>query len=210
MGVNIALLKRDIDKFVDRSIYPTAKRRIEKEVEGYKQELLKEFNSSPVTKELRAASGPGGDRVTSTYLVNGNLYGLIGFTHEHGDPTEPIREGIEKYINIASIQKKPTNDKMVYRVEARVTMPTMDEFEQIAGAAHPLEWTGRSWLDMIKRGVGGFQRTIFKSVKDGSSESTMALQSKSGNIRANTFNGVGRYLQDFLAEFREKIRAKNS
>ena len=208
-GVNITLLRRDIDKHFDKSIYPTAKRRLEKEVDTAKKELLKEFESSPITEELREAS-QGAAHTRSKFLQEGNLYGLFGFTQSDGDPTAVIEQVLEERVRITSVSRRGTNDKMVYRVEMRVETPTLEELKNITNETHPLEWTGRSWLDLIKRGVGGFQRTIFKQINNSSSRSEIAIQSKSGNVRAATFNGVGiPYLSEFLAEFRKKIRGQD-
>jgi len=209
MGINIAVFRKEIDKAVDRSIYPTAKRRIEKQIEEYKQEAIKKFEDSPITQELSEAS-MGNSDTRSQFLTNGNLYGLMGFNQDDGDPTEPIKNALEEGINIMSINKRNTNDKMVYRVEARVGVITVDELESISVQYNHLGWTGRSWLDMVKRGVGGFQRTIFKDYSENAnSRSKMALQSKNGNVRGETFNGVKiPYVNEFLAELKAKIRGQ--
>jgi len=201
---NVAVFRQELDKHLDKSIYPAAKRRIENRVEQYKQDVLTKFEESPITQELSEAS-KGDANTRSSFLPNGNLYGLFGFSQDDGDPTEPIKEALENGIRVTSIKRVATKEN--YCVEGRVEIITMQKLETIAAENNNLGWTGRSWLDAIKRGIGGFQRTIFKDYGDNAnSMSKIALQSKN-NVRGESFNGVKTpYIQEFLAELKSKIR----
>ena len=71
-------------------------------VEKNKQEMVNEFESHPVTKEID--NGPEASNISNTLGGQGNLFSYIGF-QDGSNPTEIIKEILN---NSVKVEDKPT------------------------------------------------------------------------------------------------------
>src|SRR6266404_8505778 len=117
--------------------------KLEVRVNEAKQELLREFNESEITKEIEA--GPNEPKSAVLPGGYGNLFSFLGF-EENSHPTEPIREKLE------SIELNPTPQIEGNRLVFKISVPTVDELEEKA----PLKWEPRSWISAVTYGIGTF------------------------------------------------------
>ena len=76
-------------KALQNLAYGAAKKKADK----LKNDLIKELNNHPVTKEIE--QGPNGS--SSLLGGNGNLFGFLGFTPSQ-KPVKIIRDSFEKFI----------------------------------------------------------------------------------------------------------------
>ncbi len=109
-----------------------------------KQNLIRDFNSHKVTKEIEA--GKSSSNISNTLGGRGNLFSFIGF--EPGDkPTLPIKEAINT-ITLTKIVINKDGSSQSY-----VMYPSANEIFKIT----PLPWAeGRSWAQGIENGISNF------------------------------------------------------
>lgn len=170
--------------------YGAAKKKADK----LKNDLIKELNSHPVTKEIE--QGPNGS--SSLLGGNGNLFGFLGFTPSQ-NPVKIIRDSFENLVNI---EKKPKLKKMsdtVFLWEFPVKYPSAQEIY----AATPLTWSTQSWVKGIERGIGNFTHTIF--TRSSNSRSGVALQAKEPQMSFINFRATP-YVGAMLTNFRAKLK----
>ena len=101
--INIKGLQAEISakgsNIIKRQILEKASKAIEKA----KAQIIAEFDSHEVTKEIQA--GPSASNSSNTLGGYGNLFTFIGFD-SGSDPITPIRSLLAKSISIKSLRKK--------------------------------------------------------------------------------------------------------
>lgn len=203
MPVNRNLLRLELARQSD-TIYRLVKPKIEKAFNERKQEMIQEFESHPVTKEL--SEGP---QASSSYIKTakgGNLYSLIGFNAGE-NPTEAIREILEKDVrlNLSQVTREVKTNSIVFKTPVR--SPSLGEFNNKIAGAVPLEWTSRSFTDLIEKGITGFGSYLFDNLRRfKTSRSGPAIQIDS-QMRSGSAPRI-RYISEILANFRRSITGK--
>lgn len=167
------ILRKKISK--DQNLELQTRAIIEKQFKAAHRKLLTEFESHPVTKELKG--GPGGSNVSGG-LSQGNLFGFIGFDSKY-DPIKPIEEALRQ-ANILIKRRKMGNLGMIWTYA--VNIPSLQELYQIT----PMPWArGLSWLQEIEGlGIPNLGQYLYKDSE--SSRSTAGIQSgskSSGRIK---------------------------
>lgn len=114
-----------------------------------KKKLINNFESHPVTRELRG--GPGASNFSRTLPGGyGNLFSFIGF-EESSDPVDIVRDALDNTRIQKRPQKKIKNEKVTFSFV--VDYPTLHELK----SATRMPWeAGLSWLDRIEKGISGF------------------------------------------------------
>ena len=166
--------------------------KINKAVKVAHDQMISDFESHPVTKEI--VSGASGWNQSGTLSGYGNLYTFIGF--EVGmDPVAPIRYLLEKAISIKII---PTGQKSIVS-NFLIELPSSQEIF----SATPMPWAeGRSWAEGIERGISGLGYYLNKlSFKSRSEEGVQA----SNKIRSGGFKNT-KYLSSILNDLSKNIR----
>lgn len=171
-------------------------------VNGAKEELIKDFDKSEVTQDLKA--GAAGDEANSSKLVSrGSLYGFLGFDAGH-DPTTEVRQLLTE-INVSGpAQISETQNSVIFRFNVKV--PTEDEVEQ----ATPLHdrVSPRSWVRVVERGgLNNFNKFLHWITRG--SVSGLGIQAKGKQNYSGSFTPTSNYLTKMLNNFIKRIREKS-
>ena len=186
--------KRLLSKQINDQIFNSTKVKkhfddsIFKYFERCKKEMLKEFDTHPITRDLQGS-------IDSGLVSKGSLFGFLGF-QQGEDPTQELRDVLTKcsirYLKIK--HKQPTR---IYRAE----IPDKDTIY----SATPLRWApGRSWVKAIEFGISGIGAYI--DLDNSKSRSGEGFQSKTSDT-GGSFKKSG-YVSDILSNFQKKISAK--
>ena len=190
--INSRALKKIENSEVAPIVNKQAMDRIIKLAREAHMEMLKAFESHPVTKEIK--SGPDGYNQSGTLGGYGNLYSFIGF-EEGMDPIEPIRKILKKTLKVRAI---PANHKSMV-MNFLVELPSKEELF----AASPMPWaTGRSWIDGIEKGISGLGEYL--NTTSFSSRSGEGVQAKN-KIRGGGFRNT-KYLSEILNNLKNSLR----
>lgn len=189
-------LKKQLQKKASDYIIIKNSNKIISEFEKTKQQMISEFLSHPVTKEINA--GAYAENITGTLsgIDSGNLFSFIGF--ELGsDPILPI-ENVLRDIKINLIR----SSDIVY---VSIIMPTPENIWQIT----PMPWQeGRSWAKGIESGISGLNYYLFnKKLNDGVSRSTVAVQ-KQKQIRSYARYIPTQYISTLLKKYKTIFSSK--
>tara|TARA_S200002703_G_scaffold94848_1_gene81878 strand:- start:212 stop:865 length:654 start_codon:yes stop_codon:yes gene_type:complete len=164
-------------------------------VEEAKKELLRDFESREVTKEIEA--GPENTTNYSRTLSGlpygkGSLFGFIGFT-ESDKPMDIVRMYLTKAGKLAPIAKKVVRKNQV-SFDYTVRIPSMNEIESIT----PMPWEGgRSWVRAIERGISGLGYYLLTKSK--SSRSGQGIQA-SNQLRTATYRPT-KYMSNIINNY---------
>ena len=168
-------VKRALDSGVGREIGSQLRAKATREFEKIKAKMMEEFETHPVTIEIR--SGPDSDNTSGTLGGYGNLFSFIGFPS--GDnPMEQVRQMLEstqlKYINIS-------RHGVVSMITTEPSRDQLFEATKMSDFRNALEG-GRSWLDGIETGLSGLGSFLFREegLNTTESRSGTGLQLKGG------------------------------
>ena len=168
--------------------------RIDKEAQNKfdqaKTKLLQEFDSHPVTQELK--EGSSGSNLSNTLGGYGNLFSFIGF-NEGQDPTTIVREFLSSFIKL-----KKTSKKGSLNVNYSITTPTMQDF---GFAVMPWE-SGKSWIEGVENGISGFNYYMSKAWEASRSGQAIQIDNK---LRSKESSAGIEYMSKILKNFKREI-----
>lgn len=186
---------RDLFKNLERDKDFILARRnaVKKEFEKIKNEMLDEFNSHPVTREIEG--GIDSSNISGTLSGITNLFSFIGF--EAGDnPITPIRE----LLNKSSFRISSGNSGIA---RATFDIPSAKAIFSIT----PMPWaTGRSWARGIERGISGLGYYL-KKIKG--SRSGLGIQSQKQVERGVRYKNV-QYISALINKYEKKFKNLNN
>lgn len=179
----------------------TSKNRVKKALKIVSQEMMKEFDSHEVTREIQG--GKTYPNITNTLGGRGNLFTFIGF-NEGSDPIEPVRSVL---LNTVQLVKQTSHAKSGGKVQVRTKIkfpsPTLADFNGVA----TLPRQGGSWVKGIENGISGFGSYIYWKYAGMSGK---GLQAKSANGNVVTLRGGDykptRYLTEIIEKYIEKAK----
>lgn len=205
-NINVRLLRQTVSAQASKQIANLANDAIRLNFETKKKQFLQEFDQHPVTQELNAAAD--NPTIRSKYLARGNLFSLIGF-NEGETPALDLRDYLDKSIKLKIKDKrtKVKNGSLV--IETPIEIPTANEINAKMGAETPLEWTNRSWTDLLQRDITGFGQFVaglFKSPKP--SRSGGGLQHPARDQQLSGSVGPIKYVNEMLARLKDSIGGK--
>jgi len=173
------VVAKQAEPYLIRQIRPIVKKSFEEK----KQEFLERFEADKVTQELR-----GGAHASSLHTalsaVGGNLFSLLGFYQEQR-PIDELRDFLESNVVLYKTSAgRVRGNKITF--DTTVIAPTEDDVNsammtQDAG----LEWTDRSWTELLANGISGLPSYLVDLTRDFShipSRSGPAFQVK-GDLR---------------------------
>lgn len=156
----------------DRQLAMQAQTFLRKQFKLIHSKLINDFESHPVTRELR-----GGSTATNLtgLLPEGNLFGFIGFASET-DPISDI-ESMIRSIDIMLKKRKLGMNGFIWTYT--VTVPPLRQFYH----ATPMPWAaGSSWLRELEgRGIPNLGQYMFNK--------SMASRSGAGTQNKNRLPG---------------------
>ena len=198
--INLQVFKREATKaFNTKLVRDIAIDGANKALERAKKIAIKEFNTHPVTKELRG--GPEAQIVSNTLGGRGNLFSFIGFM-SNDDPTRIV----ERAILDSRLNKTPTIRRVgkssTFTVTFVATVPSKKQLEAVTPM--PFE-KGRSWLTGIERGISGLSYYIYNKVKGiKGSRSGKAIQAKHPYISGLRYKPTS-YISPILNNLRKRL-----
>jgi hypothetical protein len=196
--IDLIVLRREVSETIksSRKIKETARKVAEEKFNQAKEEMLKEFNEHPVTRELE--SGPDAEgNISRTLGGYGNLYSFIGF-EEGQDPTGVVRKYIEEN---AKLKRNVRYIKAQDEFEFKAQIPLTVELEALT----PSPWDGKSWVRGIERGISGLGYYIFSKIREFKrSRSGTAIQADS-KIRDLVYKPV-KYMSNIFNNFKKKMQ----
>ena len=187
--INLKQLNREI--FSDKELQAYIQTQAEKILVVNKNNLQKEFNDHPVTKEIQA--GPDTLNSSGTLGGIGNLFSFIGF-NRGSNPIKPVSDLISK-ITLGKLSK--TSDDGVFTFT--VNIPAKSEFEAVT----KMPWeAGRSWLYDVERSISGLGQYLYG--KYNKSRSGSGAQSEK-SVRSTGFKPVP-YFSSMLENFVKRLK----
>jgi hypothetical protein len=193
--INENKLRKIMNSQVGPIVGKIAEKKIRDGAEKARMQMIKEFESHPVTKEIEG--GPDASNKSGTLNGYGNLFSFIGF--EYGmDPIGPIRAILNKALTIRSV---PSNHRSMI-TKFIVELPSKEEIF----AAAPNPWAaGRSWAQGIEQGMSGFGQYIYEQDETlPKSRSGPAVQGNQ-RFRAGGYSNT-KYLSEILNNLQKNIR----
>lgn len=164
-----------------------------------KSNLLEDFNSHPVTKEIDG--GATSSNISGTLGGYGNLFSFIGFV-DGSNPTQIVRDLISK-IRLIRSSSKVSADSSGSVFSFRVSASSIDVFKKNT----PMPWAiGRSWLIGIEYGISGFGSFINKALA--ASRSGGGIQAD-GKVRDSSFRRTS-YFQNIYSTFFNRISRRKA
>ncbi len=166
---------------------------ITKKAQALKEMMISEFNSHPVTVEIKAGPYAGNYSDTLVGVTGGNLFSFIGF-ESGSDPIAPI---LEK-LNSIKISSRTEYKNSFLNIE----LPSIEEIWEVT----PMPWQeGRSWAKGIESGISGLNYYLFSSNRQ-------FKDSRSGPaVQASKARTGARYLPtQYLTTLFKKYRTKFS
>lgn len=130
----------------------------ERKLAEQKLELINNFISHPVSKEI--AGGSGVSNSSGTLGGYGNLFSFIGFNGGE-NPVEDWVNFLEKKIKILGKKRNIQSGKNNFIFQFEVVGIADNDY--VSNARMPWE-SGRSWILSIERGISGFSNFIAKKM----------------------------------------------
>ena len=179
--INMQGLKREVAGEYSAKFKKSVEKQIISNVEKVKKQMIAEFESHAVTKDIEA--GPSASNLSG----GGSLFALIGF--EAGDdPVDRLRAFL---LNSLKVKVKNISRNEV-GFSFMLDIPSKEEMDAIS----PLPWAaGRSWIDEVERGVSGLGRFLVK--QSSSSRSGTGIQ-VDGQVRQSALSGTP-YITEIIA-----------
>jgi hypothetical protein len=164
---------------------------VKKDILENKNIFINEFESHPVTREIRSGETAGNS--SGTLGGYGNLFSFIGFNKGY-DPISPVINLINK-IRASGIEYS----RNIFNV--KIIIPSKTDFASIS----KMPWEGgRSWLLDIEKGISGLGAYLYRQYNK--SRSGYGLQSNF-NYRGTSFRPT-QYFSFLYNNFLKKIGAK--
>ena len=198
--INIKGLQAEISakgsNIIKRQILEKASKAIEKA----KAQIIAEFDSHEVTKEIQA--GPSASNSSNTLGGYGNLFTFIGFD-SGSDPITPIRSLLAKSISIKSLRKK----RNVFSFVLNFSVPTQEQIENVA----PSPWSTESWVAAVEKGMSGLGKYLSSKEKGrfSTSRSGGAIQANfeiRGSQRSQPVEYISGILRNMLKNIENNLR----
>ena len=153
--INAASLKKNLFSEIEKSssIKQQAFEVAEKRAQEAKDEMLKNFETSPITREIEAGADNTfnfSSNLNGIAFGEGSLFGFIGF-NESDKPIDLVRAYLEMSGKILKTAKKVKSGGRIF-YEFKVKTPNITELASIT----PMPWeSGRSWVRAIENGISG-------------------------------------------------------
>jgi len=177
-------------------VHTHLKQKAREKFQRAKNEVIKNFKESEVTREISA--GESSSNISSTLGGYGNLYSYIGF-YAGANPLDGITSYLENFNFVGKLTKT---------ILGRTTITQSYSIKwfniKTIEALSSMPWeSGNSWIRGIEKGISGFSYYMYgEFVK---SRSGKGKQSKKEVDNVAMFT-VTRYLPTFIEEARQKFK----
>ena len=185
-----------LDKSVKRQVAQLVKddfeKRIERNFDNIKSQMIRELMNHPVTKEIQQGSASANS--SGTLSGYGNLFTFIGF-ESGSSPIDAIKREFDKtVIRFRTL----TDDGPIWNIY----LPAPEDIWDVT----PMPWAeGRSWAKGIETGISGVGWYLYNQKKNyPQSRSGPAIQVKSKSSSKVRFKNV-KYISDILNRYEKKF-----
>jgi len=156
-----------------------------------KQNLLKDFDAHPVTKEIDG--GASASNLSGTLAGYGNLFSFIGF--ESGSlPTQAVKQFLSSFVKV----KKGKKNRGL-SIDFDISLPTMEDFNF---AKMPWE-SGNNWVRSVETGISNFSYFMHKAYSSSRSGQGIQIDHK---IRVSNSKGIP-YMTQILNKFKKRMKS---
>lgn len=167
--------------------------------EDAKEEMLKEFDASEITLELKAgeSSPESASNLSNTLGGKGNLFSFIGFP-AGSTPSTDLRDSLDRNVTKNTPKLTPRFDAIEVEFSVKVNNTAIAKETPL-----PFE-KGQSWAFGIERGISGFSRFLagfFKASRSGG-----GVQARH-EVRAAEFQEKP-YITPLLSAMIQRMRGK--
>lgn len=147
--------KRELNQILlnTKAIQKAAQTIAEKKLEKSKQQLINQFTSHKVSKEIMGGSSASNS--SGTLGGYGNLFSFIGFS-SGSNPVQEWVQIIQNKIRIMKVKKNIEAGTISFEINSITN-------EDLSKANMPWEG-GKSWIQSIERGISGFSFYVSKSL----------------------------------------------
>jgi|694.fasta_scaffold09332_4 hypothetical protein len=185
-----------LDKSVKRQVAQLVKddfeKRIERNFDNIKSQMIRELMNHPVTKEIQQGSASANS--SGTLSGYGNLFTFIGF-ESGSSPIDAIKQEFDKTVLRF---RTLTDDGPIWNIY----LPAPEDIWDVT----PMPWAeGRSWAKGIETGISGVGWYLYNQKKNyPQSRSGPAIQVKSKSSSKVRFKNV-KYISDILNRYEKKF-----
>ena len=194
---NTRQFERDVAKqMASKQMQRTAFSTVQARVNEARQELIRDFEDHPVTREIEG--GTESSNLSGTLGGYGNLFTFIGFS-AGSNPTSQIRKYLLRTARVfrqpKRVDRKQRHVDMVFSMDT----PMKEDIESLT----PSPWSGKSWTREVERGISGFGFYMYSNDGVTDSRSGKAVQA-SNKLRSLAYKPV-KYMSDILDKFYSKL-----
>lgn len=192
MKYKFGTLKATLERNINKQGKEKVRGMVVGRVNSAQKKALKAFDNNPYTKEIEA-----GRFARSRILNTGNLYSFLGFPY---NPIPTIRAILEKKTRVSKGRK--INSKNRYRFI--ITGPQIEDV--YSATDNQLPWiSGRSWVEMLDKGIGNYSNYLFSPGKTfPQSISGTAIQTKTTQ-RGDSQSVQSSYIKQILENYKQDI-----
>lgn len=178
-----------------------------------RERFLDEFDEHEVTKEIKKgprynSSGSPAD-ISNGGTYTGNLFSLLGFYREQ-KPIEALRRYLKDNIKLKLTGKKivKTTNRGFY-IQTLVSIPTVEEVESAMAinSESSLEWTHRSFVNLLRKGVTGFGKFVTGNYFKEKSRSGTGLEKEKDQGRSATLAPID-YVNVLLKNLKDRLKRR--
>ena len=185
-------LDRSVKRQVAQLVKDDFEKRIERNFDNIKSQMIRELMNHPVTKEIQQGSASANS--SGTLSGYGNLFTFIGF-ESGSSPIDAIKQEFDKTVLRF---RTLTDDGPIWNIY----LPAPEDIWDVT----PMPWAeGRSWAKGIETGISGVGWYLYNQKKNyPQSRSGPAIQFKSKSSSKVRFKNV-KYISDILSRYEKKF-----
>ena len=183
-NLNIAL-----EKPIEKAALPIARKIVKDRFENSLNQFILEVESDPVSQEISAGLEPS----KSQFIKGGgkygaNLFSFLGFI-QNTNPVSDLINYIKKSfkINIFNVKKSGSQYNFI------ASFPSEADIK----SAFPLEWTNRSWITSVEKGIANVANYIRK-LGEGRSGGGIQIDAEIDKTFAPQKGYFGKKYRDFV------------
>ena len=190
--VNNKAVLREVVSSGKRALSLKMRKAIDPKIQDKQKNLLKDFDTHPVTAEIKA--GPNASNSSGLTGGYGNLFSFIGFD-SNSNPTAAIREILDRKI-VYKVKALNVSGKF----EISITVPSLEEIFSVS----PIPWAdGLSWVQGIEKGISNIGSYVYSNKELVGSRSGSGLQVKKGV--GNQFKTTP-YISKIIKDFKNSLK----
>ena len=205
LKINKEVFEKQISKGIDsKDIKDMAYKRAEEIAKSAKDELVKEFNSHVITKEIDA--GASNKKNISRNLLGlpygeGSLFGFIGFD-SNSNPTSEVRSYLQSTGHVSKSTRLQRKGSRAGSYTFKVETPSMNQIDGLT----PMPWEGgRSWVRAIERGISGLSYYLARQI--GQSRSGQGIQSRH-SVHTGAMYKPSKYMSEMINHYLRRLQGR--